>query len=85
LRVASDFAIFLENNMSDSAIRTVASAVAVAASATFGGGVFATVAQAPNPADAITKQAQATSLMLSMGDLVVAASSPECNMKKQRA
>jgi hypothetical protein len=68
--------------MSDSTIRTLATAVAVAASATFGGGI-ANAAQIPVPADAVTKQAQAASLMLSMGDLVVVASSPECNRKRK--
>lgn len=62
--------------MSDSTIRTVATAVAVAASASFGGGVAADPAKAPTQTDAIAKQAQAASLMQSMGGLIARTSSP---------
>ncbi len=56
--------------MSDSTIRIVATAVAVAASAGFGGGVFAEPAQAPASTDAIARQAEDASLVQSIGDSV---------------
>lgn len=56
--------------MSESAIRTVATAIAVAASAGVGGGAFAEPAQAPASTNAITKQVECASLMQSIGDSV---------------